>query len=306
MTRQHTAKNRENQSGALFVVATPIGNLGDITLRAIETLRQAELILAEDTRRASILLQSLNIRTAVQSLHQHNEAARLPALLTRLQRGARVALISDAGTPLISDPGARLVRAAREHKIVVTPLPGASALTAALSVCPQQDSERFCFEGFLPAKAAAREQRLRELASEPRALVLFEASHRITDTLNAIAACFGGTRMLSVAREISKKFESFYSGSADEVRATIASDALHRKGEFVIIIAGASASQMQAHTRTECRTVMQLLMAEMPLKRAAEIAAQCLQHNRNELYQIGLALKNEADDKVDDRAENKE
>lgn len=274
--------------GALFIVATPIGNLGDITRRAVETLAAADLILAEDTRRASALLRHLDIRAPVQSLHQHNEAARLQPVLRRLAGGARVALISDAGTPLISDPGHRLVRRARQAGVAVTPLPGANAAVAALSAAGIP-AARFCFEGFLPATVAARARRLRALRDEPRALVFYEASHRIAATLGALAEAFGGAREVTVAREISKKFETFYCGGAAEVAATIASDARHRKGEFVIIAAGAPANADADTVDARAREIMQLLCAEMPPGRASQLAARITGVNRNALYKGQMA-----------------
>lgn len=280
-----------SKTGNLFIVATPIGNLADITLRAIDILTQVELILAEDTRRAAILLRHFNIRTAVKSFHEHNEDAKLPTLLRQLDRGMHIALISDAGTPLISDPGYRLVRQAREQGICVTPVPGASALTAALSA-GGQSADRFCFEGFLPPKSGPREQRLQQLKGERRTVVFYESSHRITATLGAMAKCFGTDRLITVAREISKKFETFYLGTVAEVSETIAADPKHRKGEFVIIVSGATDCQIECQHTDESTEIMQLLMAEMPLKSASKIAARILKQNRNELYTIGTKLRN--------------
>lgn len=276
-----------DKSGALAVVATPIGNLADIAPRAGAALAAADLILAEDTRRARVLLQHLGIRVPLRAYHRHNEAARLPAALRQLQGGAQLALISDAGTPLISDPGRRLVERARAAGIRVTPLPGACAITAALSAAGQC-ADRFCFEGFLPATFDARARRLRELQYEARTLVFFEASHRIRATLTALAAVFGGERQATVAREISKQFETFYAGTLIEITAEIASAERHRKGEFVIITAGAERARADESRAGE---VMALLCAEMPLKRASQIGAQILGLNRNELYQMGLGIK---------------
>ncbi len=289
----HSKTNMNSKTGALFVVATPIGNLADITLRAIDLLTQVDLILAEDTRRAATLLRHFKIRTPVKSFHQHNEAAQLPTLLRQLNGGAHIALISDAGTPLISDPGYRLVRGAREQGITVTPAPGASALIAALSASGQA-AERFCFEGFLPAKVGPRAQRLQDLKNETRTVIFYEASHRIGATLAALVEAFGGERPVTVAREISKKFETFYCGTVAEVGATLAGDAHHRKGEFVLIVCGAQTRQQEPRQVAEAAEIMQLLMAEMPLKRASAIAARVLKQNRNELYQLGLKLKSEA------------
>ncbi len=287
-------KTAAPQSGALFIVATPIGNLGDITLRAIDVLTRADLILAEDTRRAAILLRHLGVRTPLKSFHQHNETARLTSLLKRLEDGAQIALISDAGTPLISDPGYPLVRQARERGVTVTPVPGPSALIAALSASGRP-ADRFCFEGFLPARAEARRRRLQELKTEHRTLVLYESSHRISATLDAIAASFGGHRALTVAREISKKFETFYCGTVAEVLATMAAADRHRKGEFVLVVNGATESETASASETGDREraakIMQLLAAEIPLKRASKIAARILDQNSNELYAIGLEMK---------------
>lgn len=278
------------KTGALFIVATPIGNLADITLRAIEILNQVDLILAEDTRRTAILLCHLNIRTSVKSFHQHNEAAQLRLLLRQLSDGMRIALVSDAGTPLINDPGYQLVRQAREAGIAVHPLPGASALVAALSASGQP-AERFCFEGFLSAKAGARTRRLQYLKNELRTIVFYESNHRILAMLHALAESFGSDRPITIAREISKKFETFYAGTVGEVMAILESDAQHRKGEFVLIVQGNRDGECDVENQ-RASDIMQLLMAEMPLKRAAQIAAQLLKQNRNTLYHIGLKIKN--------------
>ena len=275
------------ETGILFIVATPIGNLADITLRAIDVLTRVDLILAEDTRRAAILLRHLDVRTAVKSFHQHNESAHVARLLHQLGGGAQIALISDAGTPLINDPGYPLVRRARERGITVTPVPGASALIAALSASGRP-ADRFCFEGFLPAKAEARKRRLQDLKNEPRTLVLYEASHRINATLGAISLSFGDHRPITVAREISKRFETFYCGTVAAVMETIGAADHHRKGEFVIILNGATGPEVDRVRATE---IMQLLTAEMPLKRASKIAARVLAQNSNELYALGLEMK---------------
>jgi len=274
--------------GSLFIVATPIGNLGDITRRAVETLRAVDLILAEDTRRAARLLRHLDIRAPVQSFHRHNEAARLPGALRRLAGGAQLALISDAGTPLISDPGHRLVRAARAAGVTVSPLPGANAAVAALSAAGIA-AARFVFEGFLPATFAARARRLRELRDESRALVFYEASHRIAATLDAMAAVFGESREVTVAREISKRFETFYGGPVAEVAATIATGGHHQKGEFVIIAAGAPPDSTAAGRRA--LEIFELLSAEMRPARARQLAAQITGAPRNALYAGALKAR---------------
>lgn len=278
------------ETGTLFIVATPIGNLEDITLRAIDVLTRVDLIVAEDTRHSAILLRHLNIRTPMQSFHQHNESARLTSLLRRLGDGAQIALISDAGTPLISDPGYPLVRRARERGITVTPVPGPSALIAALCAAGRP-ADRFCFEGFLPAKAEARRRRLQDLKDEPRTLVLYESSHRITATLAAISSALGGHRALTVAREISKKFETFYCGTVVEVMETMAADDRHCKGEFVLVVNGATARDADWVDRERAAEIMALLSTEMPLKRASKIAARILDQNSNELYALGIEQK---------------
>ncbi|MDA8023672.1 MAG: 16S rRNA (cytidine(1402)-2'-O)-methyltransferase [Gammaproteobacteria bacterium] len=274
-------------AGALFVVATPIGNLADITLRALDALRDADLILAEDTRRARVLLRHHGIGAKLQSFHSHNESAQREKMLAKLAAGARIALISDAGTPLLSDPGGGLVRVARERGLQVIPLPGANAAIAALSAAGQP-AARFCFEGFLPPKAEARDRRLRELQHEPRTLIFYEASHRIGKTLPAMREIFGAARAVSVAREISKKFETFYCGALGEVAATIAADARHRKGEFVIVLRGADPAAPDA---AQAREVMRLLMPEMPLKRASKIAAEITGGSGREMYALGVELR---------------
>lgn len=277
-------------TGALFIVATPIGNLGDITRRAVEVLGAVDLILAEDTRRASVLLRHLIVKTPVQSFHRHNEAARLPAVLRKLTGGATMALISDAGTPLISDPGQRLVRAARAAGVTVSPLPGACAVVAALSAAGIP-AARFVFEGFLPATAAARARRLRELQNETRALVFFEASHRIADALDAMAEAFGGDREVTVAREISKQFETFYCGDLATVAAAIAAGGRHQKGEFVIITAGAAADSVATTATADARAaqVMAILCEALPPGRASQLAARITGASRNTLYKAWMA-----------------
>lgn len=281
-------------AGALFIVATPIGNLGDITRRAVEVLGGVDLILAEDTRRAAVLLRHLGIRAPVQSFHRHNEAARLRAVLRRLASGARVALISDAGTPLISDPGHRLVQSARTAGVTVTPLPGANAAVAALSAAGLP-AARFVFEGFLPAAAAARARRLRELQGETRTLVFYEASHRIAATLAAMAAAFGGDRAVAVAREISKLYETFYCGDLAEVARAINAGDAHRKGEFVIVAAGAAEAAGGVHPDRRAAEIMELLCAEMPPGRASRLAAQITGANRNALYAAAVKAQGRAE-----------
>ncbi len=273
-------------SGQLFVVATPIGNLGDLSPRARETLAAVDLIAAEDTRHSRRLLEHFGIHRPLLALHEHNERERCEGLIGRLQAGESVALISDAGTPLISDPGYRLVRAAREAGVPVVPIPGPSALIAALSVAGLP-TDRFVFEGFLPAKGQARRNRLRALADEPRTLVFYEAGHRIEAMLADLAASFGGGREAVVARELTKQFEQIEGGPLDHLREWLAADERHRRGEFVVLVAGAPPREAGAG---ETRRVLEILLRELPVKRAAAVAAELTGQRRNELYRLALTL----------------
>ena len=284
------AADTEINNGALYLVATPIGNLADITLRAIDTLKKVDLILAEDTRRAAILMRHYQIHTPLKSHHAHNEAAQHGAILQKLQSGARIALISDAGTPLICDPGHRLVAAARMQKIAVIAIPGASALLVAVCAA-KQSAARFCFEGFLPIKREARLRRLRELADDSRTQIIYESAHRIAATLTDIAAVCGEAREMSLAREMTKQFETYYGDTVAEVIAAINQSPRHRKGEFVIILGGANPPRQAAHVDVDAREIMQLLTADLPPKRAAKIAAKILKMRVKDLYEIGLDIK---------------
>jgi 16S rRNA (cytidine1402-2'-O)-methyltransferase len=224
--------------GTLHVVATPIGNLGDLSPRAQQTLRGVAAVCAEDTRHTRQLLSHFGLERPLLALHQHNEDAQAAQLVARLLAGESLALVSDAGTPLVSDPGFRLVSAARAAGIRVSPVPGACAAIAALSVAGLP-SDRFVFEGFLPAKASARRERLSKLAGEPRTLLFYESAHRIEETLADMAAAFGASRRGAIARELTKLFETVLDGSLAELQARVAGDADQRKGEFVVIVEGA-------------------------------------------------------------------
>jgi 16S rRNA (cytidine1402-2'-O)-methyltransferase len=223
--------------GTLFVVATPIGNLADLSPRALEALKAVDAICAEDTRHTRQLLAHFGIERPLLALHEHNEADLAARLVARLQAGESLALVSDAGTPLVSDPGFRLVRAAREAGVRVSPMPGPSALIAALSVAGLP-SDRFVFEGFLPAKASARRERLAQLASEPRTLILYESAHRIADTLADAAVAFGAERRAVLARELTKLFETVLDAPLAQLQAQVEADPNQRKGEFVLIVRG--------------------------------------------------------------------
>ncbi len=268
-------------SGVLFVVATPIGHLGDLSPRAVDTLRGVAAICAEDTRHSRPLLLHFGIERPLLALHEHNEAAQAAGLVARLAGGESLALISDAGTPLVSDPGFRLVAAARAAGIRVSPIPGPCAAIAALSAAGLP-SDRFCFEGFLPAKPAARRARIAELAAEPRTLVFYESAHRIEESLDDLSTGFGPTRRAVLARELTKRFETLLDGDLDALRRRLAEDADQRRGEFVLIVTGASddaEAKLAAGRRLYAR-----LVQELPPSRAAKLAAELSGAPRQALY----------------------
>ncbi|HET9484298.1 MAG TPA: 16S rRNA (cytidine(1402)-2'-O)-methyltransferase [Xanthomonadales bacterium] len=271
-------------AGTLWVVATPIGNLGDLAPRAVDVLRSVAAIAAEDTRTSHVLLARHGIATKTLPLHEHNERAQVPRLLERLRAGESLALISDAGTPLISDPGYRLVEGAREAGLRVSTVPGPCALIAALSVSGLP-SDRFAFEGFLPAKGAARRARLEALAGEARTLVFYEAKHRIVETLEDLVAAFGAERQATLARELTKLHETVLHGSLAQLAARVAADAEQRLGEFVLVVAPAPALDEDALRLREGERVLALLLEEsIPASRAARIAAAISGAPKNALY----------------------
>lgn len=271
----------EGRAGRLWVVATPIGNLDDLSLRAQETLRRVALIAAEDTRHSAPLLARYGIATRLVALHEHNERDEAERLVARLCEGEDIALISDAGTPLVSDPGFRLVRAARAAGIAVSPVPGACAAIAALSVAGLP-SDRFVFEGFLPAKAAARRERLAELAAEARTLVFYESSHRVRDCVDDMVTIFGATRPAVLARELTKLFETVIDGDLATLAARIAADPNQERGEFVLLVGGRSDDEDDR--LAEGRRVFALLREELPPARAAKLAAAITGAARKALY----------------------
>lgn len=268
-------------AGILYVVATPIGNLADLSARAVETLRGVDAICAEDTRHSRPLLAHHRIERPLLALHEHNESEIAAKLVARMLAGESLALISDAGTPLVSDPGYRLVRAAREAGIRVSPLPGACAAIAALSVAGLA-SDRFAFEGFLPAKPAARRARLAELASEPRTLVFYESSHRIEEMLADARAAFGDARAAVLARELTKLFETVLDGDLATLHARVVADADQRKGEFVVIVAGVG-DDADAKL-SEGRRLYAKLCEHLPPSTAAKLAAELSGAPRKALY----------------------
>lgn len=273
-------------AGLLFVVATPIGNLDDISLRARTVLAQVDVIAAEDTRRTRGLLSHLGIRARLLSLHEHNEAQRVPALLDRIAAGERVALVSDSGTPLISDPGYRLVAGARARGLQVTPVPGCCAAIAALSVAGLP-SDRFHFEGFLPARGRARLARLDELARLECTLILYESVHRIGETLADLALACGPARQAFLARELTKLHESVYYGTLAEVRAALSADPATGKGEMTLVVAGCEAT---APSGTHLENVVKALRAELPAPQAARLAARITGVSRNQAYRLAIRV----------------
>ncbi len=275
--------------GRLAVVSTPIGNLGDLSSRARDELAAADLVAAEDTRRTGQLMTTLGLSRPLLSLHEHNETQRIPELLQRLAEGARVALVSDAGTPLLSDPGFELVRQAAAAGVTVVAVPGPSAITAALSVAGLP-TERFAFEGFLPARLAERRSRLTTLADEPRTLVFFEAPHRIVETLEDCRAAFGPARRAAVARELTKVYETVYRGTLADLVAAASADTNFARGEITVVIEGAASVADVDRDASELRRVLAVLLAEMSASKAAAMAAALTGAKRNAAYTLAQQL----------------
>lgn len=271
----------------LYIVATPIGHLGDISLRALEILSQVDCIAAEDTRHSRTLLTHFAIKTPVIALHAHNEASRVNLLMARFQQKQSVALISDAGTPLISDPGHLLVNTARQHGIPVVPIPGACAFIAALSASGLP-CRQFIFEGFLPEKRLARQKKLHTLRQETRTLIFYEAPHRILDLIEDLSEVFGPERFVVIARELTKTFETIYGHSLTQVKAWLQADKNQQRGEFVVLVEGNSAPLSTSDLEIE--RILGLLLTELPIKQAASLAAKITQQPKNKLYRFALAL----------------
>lgn len=269
------------------MVATPIGNREDMTRRAERILGEVDCIFCEDTRHSGKLLAELGIRTPRASLHEHNENARIDAVLDRLRQGESLALISDAGTPLINDPGYALVRAARNAGARVVPVPGASAVVAALSAAGLA-TDRFSYEGFLPARSKARRERLDALANDTRTLVFYEAPHRLKEMLADAADALGGGRPACVAREITKLHETFRNGTLDELQAWAEIDPNAARGEIVVVIAGAEAARPSEALRAD--DVLRALLEELPASKAAKVASKLTGMRRQVLYQRALEL----------------
>ncbi|MWV11628.1 16S rRNA (cytidine(1402)-2'-O)-methyltransferase [Pseudomonas sp. R-28-1W-6] len=280
-------------TGTLYVVATPIGNLDDISARALRILREVALIAAEDTRHSIRLLQHFGIATPLAACHEHNERDEGGRFLTRLQAGEDVALISDAGTPLISDPGYHLVRQVRAAGIRVVPVPGACALIAALSAAGLP-SDRFSFEGFLPAKTVGRQARLQQVAQDPRTLIFYEAPHRILECLADMREVFGADRPAVLGRELTKTFETLKGLPLGELHDWVAADSNQQRGECVVLVAGWQAPEGDEAISGEALRVLDLLLGEMPLKRAAALAAEITGVRKNLLYQVALERQKDA------------
>ena len=274
-------------SGTLFIVATPIGNLEDLTSRARQTLVEVSLIAAEDTRHTGRLLMHIGCKTRLIALHDHNEEKIVGSIIERLEAGDDVALVSDAGTPLVSDPGFRLVRAAHEHGVVVSPIPGASAGIAALSAAGIP-TDRFCFEGFAPSKRIARKDWLEKLASERRTIIIYESVHRIVECLDDMVDIFGPDRQAFIGRELTKMHEQCIQESLQELQKQIGDGTIVRKGEFVIVVSGS----VEGHeSPLEVDRLLRALCKHLSAKDAAKVAADATGLKRNALYERLLELK---------------
>jgi len=280
--------------GALYVVATPIGNLSDLSPRARDVLAGVSIIAAEDTRHTATLLQAFGIGTPLLSLHEHNERDRAPDLVGRLKAGDTVALVSDAGTPLVSDPGFELVRIAVAAGIRVIPLPGASAVVAALCASGLP-VDRFAFEGFLPSKPTARREALAALSRESRTLVFYEAPHRLQDVLADMAAALGPTRRGSIARELTKHFETMYYGTLEELAQRSRSDKDMVRGELVLVVAGANPAEGTL-LAVKSEQVLRTLLEELPAAQAAKLAARLTGEKRGDLYDLAVRLQEKRQD----------
>ena len=274
-------------TGILYIVATPIGNLQDITQRALDTFTQVDLIAAEDTRHSGLLLSHYGIKKPFFALHDHNEQEKAHVLVEKLKQGSHIALISDAGTPLISDPGFHLVRQCREAGIRVVPLPGACAAITALCASGIA-SDRFCFEGFLPAKSKARKDKLENIAEEDRTLIFYESTHRILDTLEDMQSVLGEERYIVLAREITKTWEMITGNTIKNLREWLLEDANRTKGEMVLIVEGKPKSDNNDEISPQAVKALELIAEELPLKKAAAIVAELYGYKKNALYQFGL------------------
>ena len=289
MIEKNTDTNNTHK-GVLYIVATPIGNLGDITQRALETLKIADKICAEDTRNTRKLLTHFGLQGELQALHDHNERHKVSAIKNWLDAGENIALVSDAGTPLISDPGYHLVSELGEQGYKIIPIPGASAIITALSVAGLP-TDRFTFEGFLPAKNVGRNKALQANLKEPRTQVYYESSHRIAVTIEAMCEVFGGERKVVLARELTKMYEQVYRGELVGLQQWINENPMHRKGEFVLMLAGYIEEVESDAVSASIEDLLKILVEELPVKQAASLAAKITGRKKNELYKLAMALK---------------
>jgi 16S rRNA (cytidine1402-2'-O)-methyltransferase len=283
---------KRHQVGILYIVATPIGNLQDITLRAIDVLQKVDVIAAEDTRHSLPLLRQFAIAAPTISLHEYNERERTDELLKRLQEGQSIALISDAGTPLISDPGYFLVHEARALGIRVVPIPGACAAISALSAAGLP-TDRFIFEGFLPVKSSARKKRLQALLHEPRTIIFYEAPRRILECLEDLDSLFEHDRQIVIARELTKVFEVIRAGTIIELITWIKTNDNQQRGEMVVLVEGAKKNKDANEQSIESiESILSILLAELPLKQAVELTAKITGNKKNNIYKRALQIKN--------------
>ncbi|MCS0591685.1 16S rRNA (cytidine(1402)-2'-O)-methyltransferase [Massilia norwichensis] len=285
------AAQQSYPTATLYVVATPIGNVTDITLRALHVLLIADVVACEDTRKTGVLLTRFGLNKQMVAAHQHNEREVAEKLIQRLRAGERVALVSDAGTPAVSDPGARIVDAVRDAGLHVVPVPGASAAITALSASGLVN-DRFHFVGFLPAKAKQRETELAQLKLETSTLVIYEAPHRIIDCVEALAAVFEPTRQVVFARELTKMFEEIHRCELKDALAWVKADQHRERGEFVVLVEGAAPGEDEG--QAEAERILQILLAECSVKQAANLAAQITGRKKNALYERALQIKGEA------------
>lgn len=277
-------------AGLIHVVATPIGNTDDFTRRALAVLQAVDVVAAEDTRTTGQLLHGLGLKAALVALHDHNEADLVPALIARVLAGEHLALVSDAGTPLISDPGYRLVSAAHEAGIRVVPVPGACAAIAALSVAGLA-SDRFLFEGFLPSRSGARRARLAALADWPHTLIFYEAPHRIVETLADLAELFGESRQATLARELTKTYETVRRDGLLALSRWVAADSNQQRGEIVLVVAGAPARAVETQHAMSAEALLRVLVKSLPVKQASQLAAEALGLKKNALYDLAQSLR---------------
>ncbi len=288
MNRNNT--DTEQKPGTLYIVATPIGNLGDISQRALNILKQVDRIFAEDTRNTRKLLTHFGIQANLEALHDHNERHKVTSLKTSLDAGEQIALVSDAGTPLISDPGYHVVSELGSEGYQITPIPGVSAIITALSVAGLPTC-RFTFEGFLPAKQAGRNKALQTNVKEARTQIYYESSHRIKATITAMHAIFGMERKVVLARELTKMYEQIFRGNLQGLREWIDADPMHQKGEFVLILEGRNKDENKDLIKTSSEELLQILVAELPVKQATNIAAKITGLKKNDLYKQAMQLK---------------